>query len=312
MGEHLVLWRGEEGEPRAGSDRCLHRAGMLSKGTIENGCLVCPYHGWTYGADGELLRVPSMGGALPAGTRALQTTSAAEEDGYVYVRLEGGSEDFAPFAMPHWGEKGWRHVRLTNRFKNDVTNCVENFVDIPHTSFVHRGLFRSPGTQKLKANVERRGGSVIATYRGETNNLGLFTRFLNPSGREIKHVDAFHMPNVTNVEYEFGPRRRFSITSQSVPAEGGQTIVHTSLAFDYGLWNVVASPFVRWAGQKVIDQDLEVLADQSEVISRTPGAFSHSPADVIHVFIESVRRELESSRDPRRLPDMSQEIEFWV
>jgi hypothetical protein len=45
---------------------------------------------------------------------------------------------------------------------------------------------------------------------------------------------------------------------------------------------------------------------------RTPGEFSHSPADVIHVMIESVRRELEAARDPRRLPDMSQEIEFWV
>jgi len=312
MDEHLVLWRGEDGKPRAGTDRCLHRAGMLSKGRIEDGCLVCPYHGWTYGGLGELLKVPSMGSTLPPGARSLQTFAVAERDGYIYVRLEDGGEDFPPFAMPHWGEPGWGRVRLTNKFKNDVTNCVENFVDIPHTSFVHRGLFRSPGTQKLKACVVRRGGSVIATYRGETNNLGLFSSFLNPSGREIKHVDSFHMPNITNVEYEFGPRRRFSITSQSVPAEGGTTIVHTDLSFDYGIWNAIASPFVRWAGQKVIDQDLEVLADQAEVMRRSRGSFSHSPADVIHVFIESVRRELESSRDPRRLPDMSQEIEFWV
>lgn len=277
-----------------------------------NGCLECPYHGWSYGETGGLLKVPSMGEELPAGTRSLKTYDSTEEDGYVYVRLEKGTEDFAPFSMPHWGKAGWKHVRLTNRFKNSVTNCVENFVDIPHTSFVHKGIFRSPMRQKLSATVRRVQGSVLTEYRGETDNLGIFSKFLNPSGRLIKHTDAFHMPNVTSVAYEFGPRRRFVITSQSVPEDEMTTLVHTDLAYDYGAWNAVAGPFVRWAGQKVIDQDLEVLEDQGVVLRRSAGRFSHTPADVIHVLIESVRRELEEGRDPRALPDRREEIEFWV
>jgi phenylpropionate dioxygenase-like ring-hydroxylating dioxygenase large terminal subunit len=253
-----------------------------------------------------------MGAGLPAGTRSLRMYDSTEKDGYVYVRLEKGTEDFPPFGMPRWGAAGWKHVRLTNVFQNDVTNCVENFVDIPHTTFVHRGLFRSPNRQRITATVTRHQGSVLTEYHGETDNLGLFSKFLNPSGRPIRHVDAFHMPNVTSVEYEFGPRRRFVITSQSVPEDGMTTRVHTDLAYDYGAWNLLAGPFVRWAGQKVIDQDLEVLEDQGAVLGRTPGRFSHTPADVIHVLIESVRRELEEGRDPRALPDRREEIEFWV
>ena len=111
---------------------------------------------------------------------------------------------------------------------------------------------------------------------------------------------------------EFGPRRRFVITSQSVPEDEMTTRVHTDLAYDYGLWNILAGPFVRWAGQKVIDQDLEVLEDQGVVLRRTPGRFSHTPADVIHVLIESVRRELEEGRDPRLLPERREEVEFCV
>lgn len=285
---------------------------MLSKGRVVDGCLECPYHGWTYGENGRLLKVPSMGDALPAGTRRLPCYDTLEQDGYVYVRLEKGTEDFSPFSMPHWSAAGWKHVRLTNVFKNDVTNCVENFVDIPHTTFVHRGLFRSPKRQKLTATVRRVQGSVLTEYHGETDNLGLFSKFLNPAGRPIRHVDAFHMPNVTSVEYEFGPRRRFVITSQSVPEDERTTRVHTDLAYDYGAWNALAGPFVRWAGQKVIDQDLEVLEDQGVVLRRTPGRFSHTPADVIHVLIESVRRELEEGRDPRLLPERREEIEFCV
>lgn len=312
MAEHLALYRDKNGAPVAAFDRCLHRAGMLSKGRVENGCLECPYHGWTYGAKGRLVKIPSMGADAAPGGRALPGPEALEREGYIYVRFENGPEDFAPFAQPHWGEKGWRRVRLKNMFKNDVTNCVENFVDIPHTSFVHRGLFRSPRRQKLTATVARKAGSVVTRYHGETDNLGSYSWFLNPSGKEISHVDSFHMPNVTCVEYDFGPRRRFFITSQSVPAEGGTTVVHTDLAFDYGIGGYLAGPLVRRAGQAVIDQDLEVLADQQEVMRRSPGEFSHSPADVIHVYIESVRRELEAGRDPRRLPDMSSDIEFWV
>jgi hypothetical protein len=160
--------------------------------------------------------------------------------------------------------------------------------------------------------VTRRGGSVVTRYRGETSNLGPFSRFLNPSGGEISHTDSFHMPNVTCVEYDFGPRRRFVITSQSVPEDENSTLVHTDLAYDYGFWNIVAGPIVRWQGQKVIDQDLAILADQAEVLRRTPGEFSHSPVDAIHVLIESVRRELEAGRDPRQLPERIEEIEFWV
>lgn len=312
LGEHLVLYRGPGGAPVAAPDRCLHRAGMLSKGRVSGGCLECPYHGWTYGAKGRLEHIPSMGEAALSGSRALPVLSALESDGYVYVRFEDGPEELPPFALPHWNERGWRRVRLTNRFKNSVTNCAENFIDIPHTAFVHRGIFRSPRRQRLTATVTRRGGSVVARYRGETDNLGLFSRLLNPSGREIAHVDSFHMPNVTCVEYELGPRRRFVITSQSVPEDENTTLVHTDLAYDYGLWNFVAGPIVRRQGQKIIDQDIAILADQAEVLRRTPGEFSHSPADAIHALIESVRRELEAGRDPRLLPERSQEIEFWV
>src|SRR5581483_1163730 len=135
----------------------------------------CPYHVWVYDADGRLVEIPSMGpagrDAAAPGARRATTYEVREEQGYVYVRLEAppAGTTTAPFELPHHGESGWRRVRLQNRFKNNVVNCAENFVDIPHTAFVHPGIFRDARRQRLTATVTRKGGSVVTRYKGETD-----------------------------------------------------------------------------------------------------------------------------------------------
>ena len=83
-----------------------------------------------------------------------------------------------------------------------VANCVENFIDIPHTAFVHRGIFRASRGERLAATVHRESGAVRVVYRNERRNLGSYRWFLNPRGAEVRHTDAFHVPNVTRVVYD--------------------------------------------------------------------------------------------------------------
>jgi choline monooxygenase len=42
---------------------CRHHAAAVASGCGVAECLVCPYHGWTYGLDGRLRRAPDMRGA---------------------------------------------------------------------------------------------------------------------------------------------------------------------------------------------------------------------------------------------------------
>lgn len=313
LGEWLAVFRGADGSPTAVQDRCMHRAGRLSKGSVVDGCLRCPYHGWTYDTDGTLVGVPAEGEAFrQLERRRVRTYEVTEQDDYVYVRLATPPRELSPFAMPCYGKPGYRSVRLLNRFDNTVTNCVENFIDIPHTVFVHPGIFRTTRRQRIEATVRRRQGHVSVDYRGETDNLGWFRWFLNPGADPIRHVDNFYMPNITSVEYEFGPRRHFFITSQSVPINDRETLVYTDLTFDYGMFNAIAGPIVRWQGQKVIDQDLVALASQMEVLDKYGTEFSNTPADTIHVYVESIRAALDKDRDPADLPDRDKEIVFWV
>ena len=312
LGTPLAVFRDREGRAVALEDRCAHRATPLSAGRVDGGRLRCGYHGWVYDGSGQVVEVPSLRpGTAPRGcVRAYPTH---EGDGYVYVRLaDGPSPDLEPFALPHMGTSGCRRLRLVNSFPAPVVRCVQNFVDVPHTAYVHAGLFRSPRAQRLSARVERRGGSVLVRYRHETANLGMFARILNPRGGEIEHVDSFHMPNVTCVEYGFGGGRRFVITSQSVPVSTDETLVYTDLAFAYGPWGALAAPVVRWLAQRVIDQDIAILARQTATVRALGERFTPAPADVIHTLIEAILGDLAEGRDPRRRAGAVREVEFWV
>lgn len=310
LNEWLAIFRDEAGNPVALRDRCLHRNSRLSPGKVCQGQLHCPYHGWVYDSNGCVVAIPAEGKSFQSG-RQTQQYATKEQDGYVYVRLANSSEELQPFSMPHYQESGWETVRVINRFRNNVTNCAENFIDIPHTASVHPGIFRQARQQPIEMAIERRNGSVWVEYHNETDNLGWFSRFLNPNATPIQHLDRFHMPNVTCVEYKM-QRGQLFITSQSIPETEFSTLVYTDVTYNYGIWNKIARPFVRWTAQRIIGQDIRILDIQAETIAKYGTQFSHTPADTIHVFVESIRDAIAQGKDPRQLPERTVQAKFWV
>jgi hypothetical protein len=78
------------------------------------------------------------------------------------------------------------------------------------------------------------------------------------------------------------------------------------------MWTHLAAPIVRRHAQAIIDQDIEILGHQMTMIKAYGESFQNSPADLIHVFIESIQRHLARGEDPRALPAKNASIEFWV
>jgi phenylpropionate dioxygenase-like ring-hydroxylating dioxygenase large terminal subunit len=62
-GQPVVVTRGRDGELRALSRICLHRAMPVAEGAGNATRFVCPYHHWTYELDGSLRSAPMMEGA---------------------------------------------------------------------------------------------------------------------------------------------------------------------------------------------------------------------------------------------------------
>ncbi|AKF06284.1 aromatic ring-hydroxylating oxygenase subunit alpha [Sandaracinus amylolyticus] len=317
--EPLVLFRTSKGRVVALEDRCAHRNAKLSEGDVFDDRLGCPYHGWTYDCEGRLVNVPSEGPrSLPVLECSVPRFHVLERYGLVWVWMGHGAPDGAPFVIPHFDaegrsdEEGWGGYWMTTDFANGVTNLVENFMDVPHTVFVHKGWFRRTANKKIKTQVERTKDSVLVTYDQPSDSIGFTGRILNPSGAPMVHTDKFYMPNVTRVDYDFGGERGFVITSTCTPRGPFDTRVYTRISYQLGRWNRLARHLLPPYTREVIRQDVVIMRNQGDNLQRYGGAprFLSTAADVLHQHIEALRDHATRGEDaPEPRVDV---IEMWI
>lgn len=321
LGVALALWRRGDGGVGVVFDRCLHRNARLSAGDVVGDGIGCPYHGWTYAADGRVTGVPSLAPGEAPPKLCLPSYPVREESGLVWVwvgdRDPASLPNRAPFPMPHWDEPGWGAYYMTTRFANGVTNLVENFMDVPHTVYVHRGWFRSPARRAVPTTVERTADSVLVTYTQPEDSIGFTKLLMNPRGEPLTHTDKFYLPNTTRVDYVWGdeqdPRTRaFVITSTCTPiGDDGDTEVQTLISYRLGVFNHLARVWLPLYTRRVIEQDVVIMRNQGDNLRRHGDpAFHGTAADVIHEHIEALRDAARAGDE--RPGGVVERITMWV
>jgi carnitine monooxygenase subunit len=176
-GESVIVIRGGDGVARAFANVCRHRGSRLVDG--EAGCakrLTCPYHAWTYAADGRLVGVPSREDYPGLDPARLGLIPVELEDwrGFLFVRLEGGGPSVAQMMAPYEREVAPYRLeelqaigRITLR-PRDVNwkNVADNYSDGLHINVAHPGLTRLfGGDYRIEAgdHVDRMSGELVET-----------------------------------------------------------------------------------------------------------------------------------------------------
>ena len=134
------------GQERAGGtlvafeDRCPHRLAPLSAGRVDGDSLVCPYHGWRFGADGGCTAVPALGPGVPAPRRARAGAAwgVVERHGLVWIAPD---EPFSEIMdLPEDGLDGFDSVWMEPAESSAAAGLLaDNFLDTAHFPFVHAG-----------------------------------------------------------------------------------------------------------------------------------------------------------------------------
>ncbi len=83
LGNDLVVWRDSAGTPRVLRDLCIHRGTALSLGRVVGDELMCPYHGWRYGAGGRCTAIPQL-----ADPTRVPGKAARERYGLMWVAMD--------------------------------------------------------------------------------------------------------------------------------------------------------------------------------------------------------------------------------
>jgi phenylpropionate dioxygenase-like ring-hydroxylating dioxygenase large terminal subunit len=191
LGEDLVLWPTGEGISVA-IDRCPHRDARLSAGWLDAGCrLVCPYHGWEYGADGKALRIPQLSPGAPVPAKAaLRSVRSQVRYGLVWVCLEDEPLGQVP-SVPEYGRDGWRVVpEYEWMFDCSAAHLIENNFDPAHIAFVHRNTFGNPDRPQVPTP------ELVRTSYGfqVDNRVPVDNRHASAQSTERITTSELHMP----------------------------------------------------------------------------------------------------------------------
>jgi len=145
LDQPLVLWR-SNGRVAVFYDLCIHRGTPLSLGWLDNGELVCAYHGWRYGTDGSCTRIPSLppDRAIPAKARA-NSFKAEERYGLIWVCLAEPRVDIPEFPPEFYDPAfNWGPFSTDGLWKANAARMLENLADYSHFPFVHPGTLGDP------------------------------------------------------------------------------------------------------------------------------------------------------------------------
>lgn len=302
-GRSIVLFRDGAGRAAALLDRCPHRNVPLSAGRVEHGELQCPYHGWRFAADGRCTAVPGLPTEADHRSRRCGSFAVTERDGFVWVwATEGATPSREPFALPLVHDRRYATVHQTIDVAGTVHAVAENALDVPHTAYLHRGLFRGTGTtNELEVRVRRFSDHVEAEYVGEPRPEGLLGRVLAPRGGVVEHFDRFFLPSIAQVEYRLGESHVLATTALT-PLDDRRTRMHGMVSFRLPFVPPrLAQPIgelLRPLGMVVLKQDARILAKQDATIARFGEArFSSTELDVLGPSILKLLRHAERGRD---------------
>lgn len=310
LGEPIVLFRDEAGKPVALADRCPHRNVQLSGGKVKEGRLQCPYHGWEFDREGDCVYIPSLceGEAIPR-TACTRRYPLIEQDDYLWVWV-GDEEpgEKKPFALPHRGEKGWANARLECAIPNSVDNVIENFIDCPHTGYIHGGLFRTPASHMARTTVRQVEDGVVIDIDEETETKSLLGKLLVPDGEKVTHQDRFYLPSIVQVAYGFGSRGSITGFQICTPVDEFETHVYVYVTWALGFLTPLIGPFVPTIGKVVLNQDMGVLVSQGEMVKKHGQKYVSAPADTANLWIQACRQRAKKGEPPG--PDREKQVDF--
>jgi phenylpropionate dioxygenase-like ring-hydroxylating dioxygenase large terminal subunit len=302
MGRPVVIFRDRAGSPHALEDRCPHRNLALSEGRVHpEGSIECGYHGWRFEGSGRCVAVPGLasGADADATARTVPAHAVVEQDGFVWVwgRADAPSTG-TPLPLPDLGTNGTGEVVFAYDLECTLHAALENALDVPHTAFLHQGIFRGGDQREITAVRRDLPGGVEVQYLGEPVGFGPVRR-RRDGELTFDHWDRFLLPSTAQIEYCVAGWVRVVNTILHLPLAPTLTRAWFVVRFWTRFPAAVVRPIVELRGRKILRQDAEVLAQQTANIARFGGErYTSTDLDLMGPAIWRLLRRAEKGSLP--------------
>jgi phenylpropionate dioxygenase-like ring-hydroxylating dioxygenase large terminal subunit len=151
--DNIVAMRTSQGELRAFHNVCRHRGARLLEGSGHcAGAITCPYHGWSYRLNGELLGISARETFPPLDRSQLGLKEVRSQVhlGFLFVNLCGNPQpladiwagvaaEFAPHRFEEMRPLGPMYIE---HWDCDWKVAMDNYLESYHVPIGHPGLYR--------------------------------------------------------------------------------------------------------------------------------------------------------------------------
>ena len=141
LGDPIVFYRTEAGEPVAMQGRCPHRFYPLQLGKLVGDAIQCGYHGMQFARDGVCERIPTQQN-VPQKCRT-RVYPTVEKWKWIWIWMgDPALADKTKVPDPYCVDKlGWETVQAkTMHVKARYTLALDNLFDLSHLGFIHQSL----------------------------------------------------------------------------------------------------------------------------------------------------------------------------
>lgn len=168
MGEPLIVTRDGTGTVKVLANVCRHRGSRLVEGRGEAKKFTCPYHAWTYGLDGGLVRAPLIEG--DTSNCNLHVFKSEQWMGWIFVNLDGTAPalgpqlaDLEPYVRNFHPEAMRAHDPTDELWNVNWKGLAENFMEGYHLTPVHLKTLHPMTPTKLCEKFP--GGAAWTGYK---------------------------------------------------------------------------------------------------------------------------------------------------
>ena len=139
LGEDLVAYRDKRGTVGLLELHCPHRGTSLEFGLVGEDGIRCCYHGWLFGADGQILETPGEPADSTLKDKLWHGAYPVHEYGGVVFAYMGPPQKKPPFPIyDTFDRPGWRMIPGRKYFYPcNWLQMHENHMDPAHTAFLH-------------------------------------------------------------------------------------------------------------------------------------------------------------------------------
>lgn len=160
--EKVVFYRADQGRVAALEDFCPHRGAPLSLGYVQDGKLVCGYHGLEMGCQGKTVAMP---GQRVGGFPAIRSFPVEERYGFVWFWPGDPAQadaNLIPVQVWH-NNPDWAYGGGLYHIACDYRLMVDNLMDLTHETYVHATSIGQKEIDETPCKTTVNGDEVVTS-----------------------------------------------------------------------------------------------------------------------------------------------------